>query len=803
MIERIEARPKLAALILFLVCGLPLFLTVQFFGDVRAGMTELLPQKAPARLALEELHDRLGAQSRLIVIAQGEDGDANRRFIKELGQRLEAAKLPEVKLIQIGCFEDCQWVRDHVLLLLDDKRFESMLGQAEAGVKHAKAEANPLYVDIEDDGSAPKEDPWKKLQQDIDEQSAANDRFPNGYFELPGGKRVVMLISLQGSETEFDPSKNLFDGTVKEVEAIRSKYPKEMVVAYNGEVANMVEEHAAILADLSLSSLLVFFLVGGVILFYFRSIRGLLAVLFALTPGLLFTFAIGRLTVHHLNSNTAFLGSIIAGNGINYPLLVLAYYRAQNPNEPRAESIRKGLKGSFFGTLAASLTASAAYAGLAISTFKGFSQFGWIGGVGMVTCWVFTMISMPVAIALFNPPREVTESPTRKWLNAFFARKTAPVAVALGFAAVSLIGAALGVVYASKNGLYAMDLRVLRNRDSLSKGSASWDPKVSEVFGVWLNPVAGMVEHPEERETYASALKATMVEGPAHVAERVQTLEQFAPPVAKQEKRIERLKKFRASLEHVPKEKIPERARPYLDTWLSDASLVPVTVKDVPNALIAPFKEVNGDPTKTVLLFPSLKINYNDARNILKFVDELDTVKAPKDSVVGGGFMFMAEIIRLVQSEAPKIIGVVALLVALVLLPMLFRKPARVLLVVGSVGTVAILAQANMLAVGVQLNMLDFAAVPITIGVGSDYLVNLLGAMDAFKVDARRACARMGGAIFLCSLTTVIGYASLLVAQSGALRTFGWAAVFGEIMAVSTVLLVIPALWAPAEPKQS
>ena len=105
-------------------CGLPLFLTIQFFSDVRAGMTELLPQKAPARLALEELHDRLGAQSRLIVIAQGEDGDANRRFIKELGQRLEAAKLPEVKLIQIGCFEDCQWVRDHVLLLLDDKRFE-------------------------------------------------------------------------------------------------------------------------------------------------------------------------------------------------------------------------------------------------------------------------------------------------------------------------------------------------------------------------------------------------------------------------------------------------------------------------------------------------------------------------------------------------------------------------------------------------------------------------------------------------------------------------------------------------------
>ncbi len=799
MIEKIDASPKKAALLLFLASALPLFLTIQFFGDVRAGLTELLPQKAPARLALEELHDRLGAQSRLIVIAQGEDGKANERFITEVAQRLEAAKLPEVRRIQTGCHEECQWVRDHALLLLDDKRFDSMLTQAEAGVKHAKAEANPLYVDLEDEG--PKEDPWKKLEKDIDEQAAQNDRFPNGYFETQGGKRVVMLISLQGSETEFEPSANLLAGTQREVAAIRGKYPKEMVVAYNGEVANMVEEHAAILADLSLSSLLVFFLVGGVILVYFRSLRGLLAVLFALTPGLLFTFAIGRLTVHHLNSNTAFLGSIIAGNGINYPLLFLAYYRAQSPDDSRAVAIGKAARQALFGTLAAALTASAAYGGLAISTFKGFSQFGWLGGVGMITTWAFTMISMPVAICLFDPPRVARQTNVQQRLLAFFGKKTAPVAIALAFVAFMLLGAGLGVAYASKHGLYEMDLRALRNRDSLKSGSASWDPKVSEVFGVWLNPVAGLVNHDAQREPFAAALKKTMVDGDDHVAERVQTVEQFAPPVPAQEKRIERLRAFKESLTHVPKEKIPERARPYLDTWLSDAALEPVTLKDVPQELTAPFTEVNGDALKTVLLFPSLKINYNDARNIIRFADELHTVPQPEGAVVGGGFLFMAEIIRLVQAEAPRIVGVVALLVALVLLPMLYRKPARVLLVVGTVGTVAILAQANMLAAGVQLNMLNFAAVPITIGVGSDYLVNLLGAMDALKVDARRACAKMGGAIFLCSLTTVIGYASLLVAQSGALRTFGWAAVFGELMAASTVLLVLPALWAPANPK--
>src|SRR5262249_41363033 len=154
-------------------------------------------------------------------------------------------------------------------------------------------------------------------------------------YETPDGKVVLLMAQLEGSETELEPSTKLFAAVKEEVEAIRSKYPPapKMVVGYQGEVPNLVEEHDAILADLSLASALVFLRVGGVILIFFRSLRGLVAVLFALTPGLLFTFAIGRLTSGHLNSNTAFLGSIIAGNGINYPLMFLAFYRSRHASE--------------------------------------------------------------------------------------------------------------------------------------------------------------------------------------------------------------------------------------------------------------------------------------------------------------------------------------------------------------------------------------------------------------------------------------------------------------------------------------
>jgi predicted RND superfamily exporter protein len=246
------------------------------------------------------------------------------------------------------------------------------------------------------------------------------------------------------------------------------------------------------------------------------------------------------------------------------------------------------------------------------------------------------------------------------------------------------------------------------------------------------------------------------------------------------------------ALSQVSRDDIPKDARELVDTWLSPANLRAVAPSDVPLTLRDPFTEHDGRTDRVVLIYPTLKVDYNDARNVLKFAARLSSATPPPGTVAGGGFLFMAEIIRLVMIESPRVVGVVALLVALVLIPFFAGRPLRIVAIVASITSVALVAQVTMIALGVRVNMLNFAAVPITIGVGADYLVNLYGAMDAFGVSARRACARMGGAILLCSATTVVGYLSLVMAQSGALRTFGWAAVLGEISAVLTVLVILP-----------
>jgi len=55
-----------------------------------------------------------------------------------------------------------------------------------------------------------------------------------------------------------------------------------------------------------------------------------------------------------------------------------------------------------------------------------------------------------------------------------------------------------------------------------------------------------------------------------------------------------------------------------------------------------------------------------------------------------------------------------------------------------------------------------------------------------------------GGAVALCSFTTIVGYGSLLAARSRALRGFGALAILGELSCLLAAVVVLPAAVAAA-----
>jgi predicted RND superfamily exporter protein len=58
----------------------------------------------------------------------------------------------------------------------------------------------------------------------------------------------------------------------------------------------------------------------------------------------------------------------------------------------------------------------------------------------------------------------------------------------------------------------------------------------------------------------------------------------------------------------------------------------------------------------------------------------------------------------------------------------------------------------------------------------------------------RRVIVETGGAVVLCSMTTTLGYMSLMLSSNHAIVTFGLAAAAGEIACILAAVLVLPAV---------
>jgi predicted RND superfamily exporter protein len=92
---------------------------------------------------------------------------------------------------------------------------------------------------------------------------------------------------------------------------------------------------------------------------------------------------------------------------------------------------------------------------------------------------------------------------------------------------------------------------------------------------------------------------------------------------------------------------------------------------------------------------------------------------------------------------------------------------------------------------GVRVTFLNFIAIPITLGIGAEYALNMVARLDQEKAISK-AVATTGAAVVLCSWTTIVGYGSLLAAHSQALRGFGAMAILGEIFCLGAAVVALP-----------
>jgi predicted RND superfamily exporter protein len=224
-------------------------------------------------------------------------------------------------------------------------------------------------------------------------------------------------------------------------------------------------------------------------------------------------------------------------------------------------------------------------------------------------------------------------------------------------------------------------------------------------------------------------------------------------------------------------------------------SLGVLGLEDLPPLLRTRFAEKNGTVGTVFYVRYRPEVNRNDGHNLLRMSATIDGIILPDGRRVdtASRATVFAEMIRSLERDGPLATGVAFLAVCLVVLLATSSWRGAGAVILSLVLGVAIMVGAASLW-GERLNFLNFIALPITFGIGSEYPFNIYDRSRLLGGDVTRAVKLHLGAVMLCSYTTLIGYGSLLFADNQAMRSFGRLAITGEATCVLVAALFLPSL---------
>jgi uncharacterized protein len=791
-------RPKLLAGFGLVVLVLSLPWAARLYMELRTDLRELLPRGAPAALALDALERRIGGIAHLSIVVETEDPASGRRFVDALGSKLKALAPEALHDVRYRTDEERTFFESHGALYASTADLQDLDEGLRAEIDRAKRKANPLYFDLEDEPDV--RDPrLDRAASRLRAMTEKRDRFPNGYLADEQERTFVLLVTPTDAAVSLESNTRLLEkveGVVRELEPTR--FHPSIRVGYTGEVRDLIEAQEHLVKDLLLSSVLVLSIVSAAIVAFYRSFRAIFLLSAPLFAGACAAYAASHFAIGYLNPNTAFVGAVIIGNGINPGILLLArFLEEKRRGLGTDEALVVAVKGTWLGTLTACAAAAAGYASLSVAGFRGFNQFAFMGGVGMLAVWLSTYAFMPPLIVLAErrkPLRVNGETAVReraaKELGEGLVRRAVPIAL-LG-SVLALVSAAFVVRFVGNSLEY--DFTKLGSRQGRVDGAAYWGKRVDSILKSYVVPTVILTASQERALGVATALRAAKSsQGPGGAIDRVTAFDDVIPP--DQERRIELLRDIFDQVTPRVLSTLSEEDRSLVEKLRKTTVLAPVTFSDVPDSLARLFRERDGHVGRLVLVFPTLRATAEHGKVQMEFARSIRTAAraADPDAQVAGGIILMADIIEAIIHDGA--IATVLSFAGVALLAVLLTRSLRdTAWIVGALCLGTLWMGGAFGALGLKLNFANFVVLPITFGIGIDYAVNLYQRYrEVGPGNIATALAGSGSAVALCSLTTIIGYAALLVADYQAVFSFGLTAVIGEMTCLASALVAMPA----------
>jgi len=794
-----------------LLFALSSWLTVKLFGDIRSSFQELLPADMPSVQQIQELVRRVGGDGSVLVVVESLDGAAGLGRAEAMARALVEDYLAlgpgVIRSIEWNVRDTEAWYADHWPLFLGlDRLTEARDALARAVAEH-KRRANPLALglDAEETGRdtlvvAREFEPWLDLHQPLprDRVRESFARYRDGMLVHPDGASVTLNVRPTGTSLGVAEARALVERMRAVAERHRPELDRDRLrVGFGGSFPLFVAEYSSIVGDVRNTALLTLGLVLGSLFLFFRDVRSTLSLGVAVLTGVAVTFAVTWFAIGHLNTQTAFLGAIVLGNGINYGIIYLARVRQLRRAGVGLEpACLAGARAAWRATLLASAATSLSFGILVLAANRGFRHFGIIGGIGMLSCWVFTFLLLPALLAVWERLRPVRAgarpgpraSAVPGWLERLFARPRTMVA---GFALLT-VGA--GALF-----LHSLPVAIERNLKNLTNELRGQDTllrdhdRAQAALGKSISGAVALLDSPEEAEAFCAVVRRRVEDPRYHpVIQGCETVRSVVP--ADQEAKLGVIRDLARRLSDAVIDSLPEEQRPRARAVRDDLRAQgPLGLDQAPHSLLDRFRERDGTVGRLAVVTAHPDAQLEEAPRLKAFVDGVRNVPVGARTVdATGENVIFSDLLQNIDREGP--LTTVFSLLGVCLLVALFLRNGRTSAEVIATLVCGVVIMGGVAALtGLHINFLNFVVYPITFGIAVDYGANVVLRAEERRGAVLPALVEVGPAVMLCSWTTTIGYGSLIIASNRALRSFGWYALLGEVACLATALLMLPA----------
>ena len=676
--------------------------------------------------------------------------------------------------------------------------------------------------------------PWQSLFNSGEESLREK-----GYLVSKNEKLLFILAVPNEDETSFTGYKDSVYSARELIAEVKKDFPS-ISVGLTGEDVISTDEMITTQKDVELASKIA---LGGVALLFIIAFKGIvkpLLALFSLLIALAWSLGFTSLTVGHLNILSVVFTTILIGLGIDFGIHILERYKEERKEgDDISTALQKTLQGTGQGNFSGAITTAMAFGSMVLTDFIGIVELGWIAGWGILFCMIAMVLLLPALVTLEEKWRKPVytksvEKPITasiSWLDRFFSHYKLIITACCFLVLVSSL--ALRTAHFDYN---------LLNLQTKGTEAVKYEMRILENAGrsAWSAAMlADTLEEVRQKETQLKTLPtienvesiAAMV--PKHQEENLQYVRENLSPLlselyVEEEDESFSLKALTKTLKRIrfklqgregKEDKVAQAARE-IDKFFKEVEsveedLAEAQLQEFSEELFVDYRGLMADLKKNaepklveiskipkslrdryiskqgkylITIFPSVDIWNLDERN--RYLKDLRSV----DANVTGSAVHMFNSTRL-MTEGYINGGIYAMTAIIIYVFIVFRNPRTVFFILlpviaGSIWTVGIME-----LTGLKLNMANLVILPLILGIG---VVNGIHITHRYREEKDKNSVVLGKstgqAVILSSLTTMIGFGSMMVADHYGVFSLGLVLTLGVFCCLVASITFLPAL---------